>query len=340
MVVVFQIQRVPPTPVELRLPAREGPAQPVQREFARHVVRKEAVGAHALELDHHVDLVRVGLRDIVERALRRDERGLGDGHAVVIGQHVAAELLQILVDVRAVVVKPDALEHREQMIVRQSLFFGDERDDVLPEAVDAQVEPEFQDLLDLGPHERVVHVEIRLLDGEQVQIILLPQIVPLPGFALKMAVPVVGQLSILFRGPPDIIVGVRLDAPPGLLEPFVLVARMVHDQIHDQLHSALVQPVQHGPEGLHAAVFRRDVHVVGDIVPAVRPGRGIQRREPHAVDAQLLQIVQLLQYAPQIADPVAVAVAEAPRPDLIKYLVLKPPCVLHIPFLTIHHWFP
>ena len=47
---------------------------------------------------------------------------------------------------------------------------------------------EFQDLLDLGPHERVVHVEIRLLDSEQVQIILLPQIVPLPGFALKMAV--------------------------------------------------------------------------------------------------------------------------------------------------------
>lgn len=103
----------------------------------------------------------------------------------------------------------------------------------------------------------------------------------------------------------------------------MLVARMVHDQIHDQLHPALVQPVQHGPEGLHAAVFRRDVHVVGDIVPAVRTGRGIQRREPHAVNAQLLQIVQLLQYAPQIADPVAVAVAEAPRPDLIKTLSLN-----------------
>ena len=115
---------------------------------------------------------------------------------------------------------------------------------------------------------------------------------------------------------------------------------MVHDQIHDQLHPALVQPIQHGPEGFHAAVFRRDVHVVGDIVPAVRSGRGIQRREPHAVDAQLLQIIQLLQYAPQIADPVAVAVAEASRPDLIKYLVLKPPCVLHSPFLPIHHWFP
>ena len=83
-----------------------------------------------------------------------------------------------------------------------------------------------------------------------------------------------------------------------------------------------------------------DEDVIRNIIAAVRSGRRIERREPDAVNAELLQIVELLQYPPQIADPVAVAVAEASRPDLIKNLVLKPPCVLHIPFLPIHHWFP
>ena len=157
-----------------------------------------------------------------------------------------------------------------------------------------------------------------------------------------MAVPVIGQLAVRLCGPPDVIIGIRLDAPPGFLEPFVLVARVIDDQIHDKLHPALVKAVQNGPERLHAAVFRRDVHVIRNIIAAVRAGRRIERRKPDAVDAELFQIVQLFQHAPQIADPVSVAVTEASGPDLIKNLVLVPSCMTHIhfspmPFVGFHN---
>ena len=233
---------------------------------------------------------------------------------------------------RAVIVKPDALEDREQMVVRQALLFGNKGDHIFTEAVNTEIEPELEDLLDLCSDKRIVHVEIRLLDGKQMQIIFLPQIVPLPCLALKMTVPVVRQFSVRLCGPPDIIIGIRLDAPPGFLEPFMLVARVIDDQIHDKLHPALVQAVQNSPECLHAAVFRCNVHVIRNIIAAVRAGRRIERREPDAVNAELLQIVELLQYPPQIADPVAVSVAEAPGPDLIKNHVLKPSCMTHIHF--------
>ena len=75
-----------------------------------------------------------------------------------------------------------------------------------------------------------------------------------------------------------------------------------------------------------------DEDVIRNIIAAVRAGRRIERREPDAVNAELLQIVELLQYPPQIADPVAVSVAEAPGPDLIKNHVLKPSCMTHIHF--------
>ena len=112
----------------------------------------------------------------------------------------------------------------------------------------------------------------------------------------------------------------------------ILVARMINDQIHDKLHPALVKALQNGPKRFHAAVFRCNVHVIRNIIAAVRAGRRIERREPDAVNAELLQIVELLQYPPQIADPVAVSVAEAPGPDLIKNHVLKPSCMTHIHF--------
>ena len=49
----------------------------------------------------------------------------------------------------------------------------------------------------------------------------------------------------------------------------MLVARMINDQVHDKFHPALVQAVQNSPECLHAAVFRRNVHVIRNIIDYV-----------------------------------------------------------------------
>jgi len=103
MVVVFQIQHVPRPAVKLPLPGAEGQFHQRQGERDGHVIREKAVGAHALELYHHVQLP-VGLGDILQRLFRRYHGRFGQGHAVVVRQGVAAELGEIIVYMRAVVI--------------------------------------------------------------------------------------------------------------------------------------------------------------------------------------------------------------------------------------------
>ena len=328
MVVVFQIQHVPRPALQLLLPEAERPLEPPRGERQRQIVHIQTVRAHALELDHHVHLP-VLLVDVFERPLRIHQRRLGDGSAVVVVEHVALELLQILVYPRAVVVVPNAAQEGQQMVVGQLLLLGDEGDHVLAEAVHPLVEPEAQDLFDLLAHEGIVHIEIRLLDGEQVQIVFPAHFVPLPGLALKHAVPVVGQLAVRSGGTPDVIVGVGIDAAAGFLKPLVLVAGVVDHQIHDDLHAARVRAVEHLAEGLHAAVLGRDIHIVGNVVPAVHAGGGVERGEPDAVHPEGFEIVQLFVNAQQIAHAIAISVPEAARPDLIEHLIFIPACMRH-----------
>ena len=65
----------------------------------------------------------------------------------------------------------------------------------------------------------------------------------------------------------------------------MLIAGVVHHQVHDDLHAPLVGPIQNFFEGLHAAEFRGDVHVVRDVVAPVGAGGGVDRGEPDAVTA-------------------------------------------------------
>ena len=329
VVMVFQIQHVPRLAPQLPLPQIPHPLQPPQGEGCVGIVGIQTVGAHALELDHHIHLA-VLLVDVFQGLTGADHRGLRQRHAVIVIQHVPLELLQILMDPRAVVIVADAPRRRHQPVVRQAVLLGDEGDHILPEAVHPQIQPEPQDVLYLLPHQRVIHVQIRLLHGEQVQVVLLPQLVPLPRFPLEHAVPVVGQVAAGLLLPPDVVIGVGRDAAAGLLEPLVLVAGMVHHQIHNDLHTSLMGALQHLFEPLHAAELRRDIPVIGDIVPAVRARRGIQRRKPDAVHPQTFDVVQLFVHTLQVAHTVAVAVLEAARPDLIEHHVLIPAVTSHL----------
>ena len=109
----------------------------------------------------------------------------------------------------------------------------------------------------------------------------------------------------------------------------MFVTGVVDHQIHDDLHTPLVCAVEDLFEGFHTAEFFGDVHIVGNIVAAVCAGGRIQGGEPDAVTAQGLDVVQLFQHTPQVTHAVAVAVFEAPGPDLIKYHIFKPAIVLH-----------
>ena len=70
---------------------------------------------------------------------------------------------------------------------------------------------------------------------------------------------------------------------------------------------------------------RVDVAVVVDVVAAVGQRRGVEGAQPHGVDAELAQVVDLARDAAQVADAVAVRVGEAARVDLVDDR-LPPPC--------------
>ena len=124
---------------------------------------------------------------------------------------------------------------------------------------------------------------------------------------------------------PDVEVAVR---PVGVLaaglEPRVLVAGVVHDEVDDHADVALVRLVEEVVEVLHRPGLGEDVGVVGDVVAAVAQRRGEERRHPQAVDAQPVQVVELLGQAAEVADAVAVGVLERPHQDLVEDGRLEP----------------
>ena len=171
------------------------------------------------------------------------------------------------------------------MIVRQTFFFGDVGDHIFPETVHTHIKPEAQNLFDFFPDQGIVHIQIRLFDREQVKVIFAPDLIPGPGFALKITVPVVRELAARLGRPPNVVICIRFDPLTAFLEPVVLVAGVVDHQVHYKFHAPLMTLLQNLPEGFHAAKFRGDIHVVGNIVTAVCAGRRVDGGEPNAIAA-------------------------------------------------------
>ena len=76
--------------------------------------------------------------------------------------------------------------------------------------------------------------------------------------------------------------------------------------------------VLQGPE------FGAYVLIVADVVAVVCQGRGVGGRDPDHVDAEVVQVGEFVDDAADVADSVAVAVAEGHGPDLVADGVLPP----------------
>ena len=187
-------------------------------------------------------------------------------------------------------------------------------------------------VVDRRPDLRVLPVEVGLLPREQVQVVLLRA----PAHH-SQAGPEKNDPQLLGSAPggprygagagvaPDVPVGLRVDAvAPRLLEPRVLVGGVVDHEVHDQPHAALVDAldqlvdVGQRPEG------RVDVLVVADVVAVVVLRRPVDRRQPDDVDAQVGDVVEVVDDAADVADAVAVGVGEAARVDLVDDRGLPP----------------
>ena len=124
---------------------------------------------------------------------------------------------------------------------------------------------------------------------------------------------------------PDVVIAIRiLTRGARLNEPSVLVRGVVDDKVDDQPHVPRLDRREHVVEVGHRAEFFHDLAVVADIVAVIGVGRVVVRREPDYIDAEFLQVVEMLGDAVEVADPVAVRILKASRVDLVDDSFLPP----------------
>ena len=91
----------------------------------------------------------------------------------------------------------------------------------------------------------------------------------------------------------------------------MLVGGVVDDELGDDADAAVVRGLDEGLEVPGHAVGRIDAAVVGDVVAVVAQRRGIERHHPDRRGAEVLDVVELLRDAGEVADAVVVGVEEA-----------------------------
>ena len=224
---------------------------------------------------------------------------------------------------------------RRQVLAVRPLRLVEIRNRVETEAVDAEVEPEAQHLDHRVLHLGVLEVEIRLMVEEAVPVVL-------PAHRVERPVRRLG----VDEDDPHLgveLVGVRPDVPvalrPGrvvarLLEPRMIRRGVVHHEVRDHADPALVRLLDELAEVLDRSVVGMDREEVGDVVAAVAQRRRVHRQQPDAVDAEPLQVVELVDEPAEVAGAVVVAVEEAADVDLVEDGALEPERVALEPLLA------
>lgn len=88
--------------------------------------------------------------------------------------------------------------------------------------------------------------------------------------------------------------------------------------------SSPVSGVDQGDEIVDGAEFGQHLVEVANVVTAVAQRRVVERRQPDAVDAKPLQVVEAIDESTQIAGTVRAGVEERPDQHLVEDGVLKP----------------
>jgi hypothetical protein len=99
---------------------------------------------------------------------------------------------------------------------------------------------------------------------------------------------------------------------------------VVDDEVGDHADAAAVRGLDEVAEVLDRAVVGMDVEEVGDVVAPVAERARVHRQQPDAVDAEPLEVVELLLHAAQVAGAVAVRVEVAADVDLVEEGALEP----------------
>ncbi len=285
--------------------------------------------------DHALERLRVLSRERQPQALVEQERELHRELVAVLVAEEAREVLQLGVDLAQQhrLAAPAGRERTQtaQPLVRVALdLLGyavqleHEGHGVHAEARHPELQPEAHDLRDLVADRRVGQVQVGLEAVEAVQVVLAGALVLLPVAGLLVGK---GEALGLLRGlvAPD-VVGTegRLAVVAAGLEPGVLVGGVVDDQVRDHLDAAVVGGAHQLHEVAEAAQARVHPAVVAHVVAVVAVGRGIERHQPEAGDTEAGQIIDLPHQTREVADAVAVGVAEGLHVQAVDDRVLPP----------------
>ena len=342
---------------------RREPAADAQVDARLGIVRVGAVHVVALLVGDHLErqLVVVSQEDRPLAALR-DRRGLGEdvderiavlhphgheharhereveGHVALVavaevGDGVLGPLVRLgeqhPVGVPAVDVVAQPLQHLVglgQVLAVRPLLLVQVGHGVEAQPVDAHVEPEVDDREHRPPHLPVLPVQVGLVGVEPVPVVGPRRRVPRPVGALEVAEDDARVGVRVGRVAPHVEVArpaARLGAP-GPLEPRVHVGGVVQDELGDDAQPAAVRGAQERPEVAHRPVVGVHLAVGRDVVPVVAKRRGVEGQEPDRGDAEVLQVVEPLGEAAEVADAVAVRVGERPHVQLVDDRVLVP----------------
>src|SRR5215213_7790691 len=99
---------------------------------------------------------------------------------------------------------------------------------------------------------------------------------------------------------------------------------MVDDELGDHAQAAAVRFVYELAEVFARPVLRMDLAVVGDVVAVVLARRWVEWQQPDRVDPEILQIVEFLSDAAQVAGAIPVAIEEGPDMQLVDDRVFVP----------------
>ena len=213
-----------------------------------------------------------------------------------------------------------------EVLADRPLALDQIRHRVEPQPVDAAIQPELHHAVDRAQHLGIVEIEVRLMVEEAVPVVGLGGVVPAPVRGLGVGEDDADAVVLPVGLAPDVelALGRAGGRPPRRLEPRVLVGGVVDDELGDDADVAAMRLRHEALEVLHRAVARMDVLVVGDVVAVVSERRRVERQQPERVDAEALEVVELLRQAGEVADAVVVAVEEGADVRLVDDGVLVP----------------
>ena len=107
----------------------------------------------------------------------------------------------------------------------------------------------------------------------------------------------------------------------------MLVRRVIDDQLSEYAQLAPPRFLHEAPEVGHRAEIGIDCAVVGNVIPIVPAGGGIERQQPQRRDAEILEIIEFFRQPCEIPDAITVAVGKRLNVELINDGVLEPQLV-------------